>query len=50
MGAGMGTRSGDEMRAALEIAREKDIPFSFSDRPIQTTLQRAWPSVISGIK
>ena len=42
MGAELGTRSGDEMRAALEVAREKGIPFSFDDRPIQTTLQRAW--------
>ncbi len=42
MGAELGTKSGDEMRAALEVAREKGIPFSFDDRPIQTTLQRAW--------
>lgn len=42
MGADLGTKSGDEMRAALEMAQERDIPFSFSDRPIQMTLQRAW--------
>ncbi len=42
MGAELGTRSGDEMRAALDIAKERGISFSFDDRPIQTTLQRAW--------
>ncbi|MDC7218356.1 MAG: TraB/GumN family protein [Spirochaetales bacterium] len=42
MGAELGTKSGDEMRAALEVAKEKELTFSFDDRPIQTTLQRAW--------
>ena len=42
MGAELGTKSGDEMRAALDIAKERGISFSFDDRPIQTTLQRAW--------
>ena len=42
MGAELGTRSGDEMRAALNVAKEKGLSFSFDDRPIQTTLQRAW--------
>jgi pheromone shutdown-related protein TraB len=42
MGADLGTRSGDEMRVALDVAKEKGLSFSLDDRPIQTTLQRAW--------
>jgi len=33
---------GEEMKAAVEVAEEKEIPFTFSDRQIQTTLKRAW--------
>ncbi|MBB6482383.1 TraB/GumN family protein [Spirochaeta isovalerica] len=42
IGADMGIRPGEEMKIAAEAATEKGIPFSFSDRPIQITLQRAW--------
>lgn len=42
IGADIGIRPGEEMKIAAEAAKEKGIPFSFSDRPIQTTLQRAW--------
>lgn len=42
IGADMGIKPGEEMKMAAEAAIEKGIPFSFSDRPIQTTLQRAW--------
>lgn len=42
LGADLGTRSGDEMRAAIDAASAQNVPISFSDRPIQVTLQRAW--------
>lgn len=42
IGADIGIKPGEEMKIAAEAAREKGIPFSFSDRAIQTTLQRAW--------
>ncbi len=42
MGADTGVQPGEEMKAAVEGAREASIPFSCSDRPIQTTLSRAW--------
>jgi len=42
IGADMGIRPGEEMKIAAEAAMARGIPFSFSDRPIQTTLQRAW--------
>jgi pheromone shutdown-related protein TraB len=37
-----GIKPGDEMIMAIEVAEELSIPFSFSDRPVQMTLQRAW--------
>ena len=42
IGADIGIKPGEEMKIAAEAANERGIPFTFSDRPIQTTLQRAW--------
>ncbi len=42
MGADTGVQPGEEMKAAVDAAREGDIPFSCSDRSIQVTLSRAW--------
>jgi len=42
LGSGMGMAPGEEMKAAIELGKEKNIAFSFCDRPIQITLQRAW--------
>ena len=42
MGANVGVKPGDEMRAGIEAARELNIPCEMVDRPIQTTLRRAW--------
>lgn len=42
IGADMGVKPGDEMKASLEAAKEAGIPTSLVDRPIHVTLQRAW--------
>ncbi|MCR5725683.1 MAG: TraB/GumN family protein [Treponema sp.] len=42
MGANVGVKPGDEMKAAYECAKEQGIPTAMVDRPIQTTLRRAW--------
>lgn len=42
MGADTGVQPGEEMKAAVDSAREGNIPFSCSDRSIQVTLSRAW--------
>lgn len=42
MGAGTGVRPGDEMRAGINAAAELGVPTVMVDRPIQTTLRRAW--------
>ena len=42
MGQNIGVQPGDEMRAAIDAAQEKNIPFELVDRPIKTTLNRAW--------
>lgn len=42
MGANIGTKPGEEMRHAIEVAGENNIPFTLSDRDITTTLRRAW--------
>ncbi len=42
VGMNTGIKPGEEMKRAIEVARELNIPFSFSDRPVQMTLQRAW--------
>ena len=42
MGVDTGVQPGAEMKAAVDAAREGNIPFSCSDRSIQVTLSRAW--------
>lgn len=42
MGAQTGTKPGEEILAAAEISKEKEIPLSLCDREIQTTFKRAW--------
>ncbi len=42
IGADIGIKPGEEMKIAAEVAKERGIPFSLSDRPVQITLQRAW--------
>jgi len=42
MGKNVGVQPGDEMLAAMEVAKEMNIPSAMVDRPIQTTLRRAW--------
>ena len=42
MGDDVGTKPGDEMKEAIKIAEEEGIPSVMVDRPIQTTLLRAW--------
>lgn len=42
MGADVGVSPGEEMRAAINVAEEMNIPAVMVDRPIQMTLKRAW--------
>lgn len=42
MGQNVGVKPGDEMMAAINCAKENNIPFTLVDRPIQVTLRRAW--------
>ena len=42
MGQNVGVIPGDEMVAAMKVAEELNIPTTMVDRPIQTTLRRAW--------
>lgn len=42
MGANVGVKPGDEMRSGINAAKELGIPAEMVDRPIQTTLRRAW--------
>ncbi|MDC7231587.1 MAG: TraB/GumN family protein [Spirochaetales bacterium] len=42
VGNNTGIKPGEDMKMAVEVANELSIPFSFSDRPVQMTLQRAW--------
>lgn len=42
LGAKLGIRPGEEMRAAIEAAQAGGIPLALIDRSIQVTLQRAW--------
>ncbi len=42
MGSNIGVKPGDEMRAGIDAAKELNIPCEMVDRPIQTTLRRAW--------
>ncbi len=42
MGKNLGVTPGEDMKEAVEAAKEAGIPFSFSDREVQITLRRAW--------
>jgi pheromone shutdown-related protein TraB len=42
MGADVGVKPGDELKEAVRVATEENIPYSLVDRPIHVTLQRAW--------
>ncbi len=42
MGNNVGVKPGDEMQAAIDLAKEKGIPFELVDRSIKVTLNRAW--------
>jgi pheromone shutdown-related protein TraB len=42
IGVDLGVTPGQEMMAAVDAARKAEIPFSFVDRQIHTTLRRAW--------
>ncbi|HOS29558.1 MAG TPA: TraB/GumN family protein [Treponemataceae bacterium] len=42
MGSDVGVKPGEEMKAAVKAAEDKGIPSVMVDRPIQTTLRRAW--------
>ena len=42
MGSDVGVKPGEEMKAAIEVAEAENIPTVMVDRPIQTTLKRAW--------
>ena len=42
LGAGLGVKPGEEMKAALETAQELGIPHALCDREVQITLHRAW--------
>ena len=44
MGAELGIKPGDEMKAALDTAGELGIPHALCDREVQITLRRAWAS------
>lgn len=42
MGSDVGVKPGEEMKAALSVCEELSISTVMVDRPIQTTLKRAW--------
>jgi pheromone shutdown-related protein TraB len=42
LGAEIGVRPGDEMKAAVKAAQDAGIPYAFCDRQVQITLRRAW--------
>jgi pheromone shutdown-related protein TraB len=42
MGLGLGVMPGEEMKTALDTARELGIPHNLCDREVQLTLRRAW--------
>ncbi len=42
LGENLGVKPGEEMKAAIDAAREGEIPHSLADREIQVTLRRAW--------
>lgn len=42
IGQNIGTTPGEEMRRAVNVSKELEIPFVFADREIHVTLRRAW--------
>ena len=42
LGTSLATAPGDEMLAAIRVAQEAGVPFTFVDREVQVTLRRAW--------
>jgi len=42
LGNELGVKPGDEMKIAVETAKEMGIPYSLCDREVHTTLRRAW--------
>ena len=42
MGSDVGVKPGEEMKAAISVCEENNIKTTMVDRPIQTTLRRAW--------
>ncbi|MCL2765124.1 MAG: TraB/GumN family protein [Treponema sp.] len=42
LGNELGVKPGEEMKTAVETAREMGIPYSLCDREVHTTLRRAW--------
>jgi len=44
IGAELGVKPGEEMKTALDTAKELGIPHALCDREVQTTLRRAWAS------
>jgi pheromone shutdown-related protein TraB len=44
LGKELGVKPGEEMKIAIETAKEMGIPYSLCDREVHTTLRRAWAS------
>ncbi|MDR3019750.1 MAG: TraB/GumN family protein [Treponema sp.] len=42
LGNELGVKPGEEMKVAIEAAKELNIPYSLCDREVHTTLRRAW--------
>jgi pheromone shutdown-related protein TraB len=42
LGNELGVKPGEEMKTAIETAKELNIPYSLCDREVQLTLRRAW--------
>ena len=42
LGNELGVKPGEEMKTAVETAKEMGIPYSLCDREVHTTLRRAW--------
>jgi pheromone shutdown-related protein TraB len=42
LGSGLGVKPGEEMKVAVESAKELGIHYSLCDREVHTTLRRAW--------
>ena len=42
LGNELGVKPGEEMKVAVETARERGLPHSLCDREVHTTLRRAW--------